>query len=87
MLHARLEPTGVCLLRQESQDIGDGPFLVSAVLNGQVESGLGPFACHHLQTMLRVNVLDGTALRKKERAEANHGIQGGISLSGFRAGN
>lgn len=53
---------GVCLLWQESQYIGDGPFLVGAVLNGQMECRLGPFACHQLQTMLRVNVLDRTTL-------------------------
>lgn len=40
------EPAGVYLLWQESQYIGDGPFLVGAVLNGQMESGLGLFACH-----------------------------------------
>ena len=74
-----LEPTGVCLLWQESQYIGDGPFLVGAVLNGQMESGLGLSACHQLQTMLRVNVLDGTTLTKAKRAESDHGIQRGIS--------
>lgn len=56
----------MCLLRQESQYIGDGPFLVGAVLKGQVESGLGPFVRHQLQTMLRVNVLDRTTLKKRK---------------------
>lgn len=56
----------MCSLRQESQYVGDGPFLVGAVLKGQVESGLGPFVRHQLQTTLRVNVLDRTTLEKKE---------------------
>lgn len=56
------------LLWQESQYVGDGPFLVGAVLNGQMESGLGPFVCHQLQTMLRVNVLDGATLREEEKS-------------------
>lgn len=57
----------MCLLRQESQYVGDGPFLVGAVLKGQVESGLGPFVRHQLQTTLRVNVLDRTTLKKSRK--------------------
>lgn len=56
----------VHLLWQESQNIGDGPFLISAVLNGQVEGGLRLFACYQFQTMQRVNILDGTALKKRK---------------------
>lgn len=76
----------MCLLRQESQYVGDGPFLVGAFLNGQMESGFRPFDCHQLQTMLRVNVLDGTTLGKEKKcivrfhntrsAESDCGIQG-----------
>lgn len=51
------------LLRKEGQNIGDGPFLISAVLKGQMEGGL--FACDQLQTMQRVDVLDGTTLKKR----------------------
>lgn len=59
-------------LWQESQYIGDGPFLVGAVLKGQMESGLGLFSCHELQTALRVNVLDGTTLRKEKKKGRSH---------------
>lgn len=59
-------PTAVHLLWQESQNIGDGPFLISAVLNGQMEGGLRLLACYQFQTMQRVNILDGTALKKRK---------------------
>lgn len=57
------------LLGQEGQYVGDGPFLISAVLNGQVEGGLGLFARYQLQTMLRLDVLDGAALTKEKGDE------------------
>lgn len=55
----------VHLLGKEGQNIGDGPFLISAVLNCQMEGGLRLFACNQLQTMQRVDVLDGTTLKKR----------------------
>lgn len=62
-------PGGVSLLGQESQYVGDGPFLISAALNGQVEGGLGLFARYQLQAMLRLDVLDGAALTKEKGDE------------------
>lgn len=52
-------------LWQDSQDVCDGPSLTSAVLNGQLEGELWLSALDHLQTALRLDVLDGAALQKE----------------------
>lgn len=65
------------LLGKEGQNIGDGPFLISAVLKGQMEGGLRLFACDQLQTVQRVDVLDGTPLKKRRELSK-------ISITGNR---
>lgn len=64
------------LLGKEGQNIGDGPFLISAVLKGQMEGGLRQFACDQLQTMQRVDVLDGTTLKKRRELSKISEIMG-----------
>lgn len=56
-------------LRQHSQYVSDGPFLIGAVLNDELESELRLSALHQLQAALRLHVLDGATLRWKERRE------------------
>lgn len=70
----------MCSLWQDSQYVSDGPFLIGAVLNGQLESELRLSALHQLQTTLRLDVLDGATLRGergREREEVSeiYGIQ------------
>lgn len=68
----------MCSLWQDSQYVSDGPFLIGAVLNGQLESELRLSALHQLQTTLRLDVLNGATLRgEREREEVSeiYGIQ------------
>lgn len=71
----------MCSLRQNGQYVSDGPFLIAAVLNGELEGELRLFALHQLQTTLRINVLDGATLRViwKER-HRKRGVGGGGKL-------
>lgn len=55
----------VCSLWQDSQYVSDGPFLIGAVLNDQLEAELRLSALHQLQTTQRLHVLDGAALQGK----------------------
>ena len=54
-----------CSLWQDSQNVSDGPFLIGAVLDGQLEGELWLSAFHQLQTTLRLDVLDGATLGGK----------------------
>lgn len=56
-------------LWQDSQYVSDGPFLIGAVLNGQLETKLCLSTLYQLQTMLRLCVLDGATLEGKGKKE------------------
>lgn len=56
-------------LWQDSQYVSDSPFLIGAVLNGQLETKLCLSALHQLQTTLRLCVLDGATLEGKAKKE------------------
>lgn len=59
----------MCSLWQDGQYVSDGPFLIGALLNGQLESELWLFALYQLQTILRLDVLDGATLRGHRETE------------------
>lgn len=65
----------MCSLRQNGQYVSDGPFLIAAVLNGELEGELRLFALHQLQTTLRVNVLDGATLKGDQESDVERETQ------------
>lgn len=53
----------MCSLRQDGQDVGDGPFLIGAALEGELDPELRLASLHQLQTVEGLCVLDGATLQ------------------------